>query len=138
MMKKVAVFLIAFVAYAQAALAQEPAVVVSDKPGWHKIGEVKADFKTESESISVMGKDEFKSIKLKVTDAPINIDKVVVYYENDHTQELPVVGALSAGNESKVYDLEYPSEEIKKVSFTYRSEPNYKGDKAHVELYGLK
>lgn len=137
-MKKVAVFLIALVAYAQAALAQEPAVVVSDKPGWHKIGEVKADFKTESESIAVMGKDEFKSIKLKVTDAPINIDKVVVYYENDHTQELPVVGALSAGNESKVYDLEYPSEEIKKVSFTYRSEPNYKGDKAHVELYGLK
>lgn len=137
-MKRVAVLLIALVAYAQAALAQEPAVVASDKPGWHKIGEVKADFKTESESITVMGKDEFKSIKLKVTDAPINIDKVVVYYENEQTQELPVVGILSAGNESKVYDLQYPSEEIKKVSFTYRSEPNYKGDKAHVELYGLK
>jgi hypothetical protein len=137
-MQRIVVFLIAVVAYAHVALAQEPAVVASDKPGWHKIGEVKADFKLESESIAVMGKDEFKSIKLKVTDAPINIEKVTVFYENEQTQDLPVVGMLNSGAESKVFDLQYPAEEIKKVTFTYKSEPNYKGDKAHVELYGLK
>jgi hypothetical protein len=137
-MKKTIVLLIVFVAYVHVALAQEPAVVASDKPGWHKIGEVKASFKTESESIAVLGKDEFKSIKLKVTDAPINIDKVIVYYENEQMQEVPVNGTLAAGAETKVFDLQHPSEEIKKVTFTYRSEPNYRGEKAHVELYGLK
>ena len=52
------------------AFAQEPSIMLSDKPGWHKIGEVKADFKMENQSISVLGKDKFKSILLKVTDAP--------------------------------------------------------------------
>ena len=30
------------------AFAQEPSIMLSDKPGWHKIGEVKADFKMEN------------------------------------------------------------------------------------------
>jgi hypothetical protein len=139
-MKKLAmIFLMLFtVAYVNSVFAQDPGVVVSDKPGWHKIGEVKADFKTEDESIVVLGKDEFKSIKLKVTDAPIDISQVVVYYESGETQKIPVTGMLAAGSESKIYDLQYPSKELKKVSFTYKSEPNYKSEKAHVELYGLK
>ena len=118
--------------------AQEPALVTSDKPGWHKIGEVKASFKLESESIAVFGKDEFKSIKLKVTDAPISIEKVTVFFESGDTQEIPISGTLKPGSETGVYKLNNPTEEIKKVTFTYKSEPNAKQDKAHVELYGLK
>jgi hypothetical protein len=137
-MKRAIVLLVVFVCYLQVAFAQEPAVVVSDKPGWHKIGEVKADFKTEIESIAVLGSDEFKSIKLKVTDAPINIDKVIVYYENEQTQEIPLSGMILSGSETKAYDLLYPLIELKKVSFTYKSEPSYRGEKAHIELYGLK
>jgi hypothetical protein len=119
-------------------LAQEPNIVASRKPGWHKIGEVKASFKVESESIAVLGADEFKSIKLKVTDAPINIENVVVFYESGETQEIPVKGTLQAGAETGTFDLERPNEELKKISFTYKSEPNFRGEKAHVELYGLK
>jgi hypothetical protein len=137
-MKKLIVFSLVLFAYANLVFAQEPAVVVSDKPGWHKIGEVKADFKTERESISVFGKDEFKAVKLKISDAPIDINKVTVVYESGETQDIPVVGMITAGSESKIYDLKYPSKELKKVEFMYKSEPNYRGDKAHVELYGLK
>jgi hypothetical protein len=119
--------------------AQEPLPPMeSYSPGWNKIGEVKADFKLESESIAVLGADKFKSIKLKVTDAPIHIDKVIVFYENKQEQEIPIDGVMDVGAESKVFDLLYPSEEIKKVSFTYKSEPNYRGEKAHVELYGFR
>ncbi len=120
------------------ALAQEPNIVISDKPGWHKIGEVKASFKNESESISVLGADEFKSIKLKVTDAPINIQDVTVYYESGNSQDIPVDGMLKAGAETGTYNLDRPTDDIKKITFTYKSQPNYAGDKAHVEIYGLK
>jgi hypothetical protein len=120
------------------ALAQKPEVVVSDKPGWHKIGEVTASFKMKNESIVVMGADEFKAIKLKVTDAPIDIENVTVYYESGNSQEIPVKGMLQSGAETKVFDLDRPTDDLKKVSFTYKSEPNYRGDKAHVELYGQK
>ena len=118
--------------------AQEPAIVASDKPGWHKIGEVKADFKMDSESIAVLGKDQFKAIKLKVTDAAMNIQQVTVFFESGSTQEIPVNGVLKAGVETGEYKLQSPTEEIKKVTFTYKSEPNASNEKAHVELYGLK
>jgi hypothetical protein len=119
-------------------LAQEPLIVSREDPGWHKIGQVKADFKMESESISVIGADELKAIKLKVTDAPINIQNVIVFYESGKMQEIPIKGVLQAGGETGSFDLARPKEAIKKITFTYKSEPNFKGDKAHVELYGLR
>jgi hypothetical protein len=120
--------------------AQEPPFppIETYRSGWNKLGEVKADFKLESESIGVLGMDTFKSIKLKVTDAPIKIEKVIVFYENKKEQEIPFSGTIPEGTESKTFNLTYPSKEIKKVSFIYKSEPNYRGERAHVELYGLK
>jgi hypothetical protein len=37
------------------AMSQKPAVVISNKPGWYKIGEVTVALKTETESIIVFG-----------------------------------------------------------------------------------
>jgi hypothetical protein len=137
-MKKIAfIFVLLVAALSNKAFAQEPSVMISDKPGWHKIGEVKADFKMENESIIVLGADRFKSILLKVTDAPINIEKVQVFFESGETQDIDVKNELKAGAETRVIDLK-SAEEIKKVEFTYKSLPNTTNDKAHVELYGLK
>lgn len=119
------------------AFAQTPSVMLSDKPGWHKIGEVKADFKTENQSISVMGKDKFQAILLKVTDAPINIMDVQVIYESGKKEDITVKSELKAGAETRKIGLK-SSEGIDKVVFTYRTLPNQKDEKAHVELYGLK
>ena len=120
------------------AFAQEPSIMLSDKPGWHKIGEVKADFKMENQSISVLGKDKFKSILLKVTDAPINIEGIQVFYESGDMEEFDVKNELKAGAETKKLDMKGGGQEIKKVTFTYKTLPNQQDEKAHVELYGLK
>lgn len=136
-MKKVAVILVVLLAASLHAWAQEPSVMFSDKPGWHKIGEVKADFKLEKESISVLGKDRFKSILLKVTDAPINIQSVQVVYESGQVEDINVKNELKAGAETRVIDLKNAGE-IQKVVFTYKTIPNRQDEKAHVELYGLK
>jgi hypothetical protein len=138
-MKKTAVlFFVLFVALANVSFAQEPGVVVSNKAGWHKIGEVKASFKMENESIAVLGADKFKSIKLKVTDAPINIERVQVFYESGEMEEIPVRSELKAGAETRTIDLKGSTQELKKVVFTYKTISNSKDEKAHVELYGLK
>src|SRR5436190_19037947 len=81
--------------------AQKPAVVVSGKPGWHKIGELTADFKVEKDAISVMGNDHFKSIKLKVTDAPIHIYDLVVFYEAGDNENIQVRQNLMKGEETR-------------------------------------
>jgi hypothetical protein len=120
------------------AFAQKPAVVVSKDPGWHKIGEVTASFKMENESISVLGADEFAAIKLRVTDAPINISRVQVFYEDGQMEDIDVKNDLSAGSETRILDLAGSNRELSKVVFTYKTMPNRADDKAHVELYGYK
>ncbi len=132
-------FVLLFVAVATVnVFGQKPSVVASDKPGWHKIGEVTADLKTETESIVVLGKDAFKSIKLKVTDAPINIESLQVVYESGEKEDVSVANELTAGTETKVIDLKNSAKEIEKIVFKYKTMPSYKNEKAHVELYGLK
>src|SRR3989337_2018994 len=138
MKKATLVFMVLFAALFNSAFAQEPSVMLSDKPGWHKIGEVKADFKMENQSISVLGNDKFQSILLKVTDAPINIEGLQVFYESGEMEEFDVKNELKAGSETRKIDLKGGAQEIKKVTFTYKTLPNQQEEKAHVELYGLK
>lgn len=138
MKKSALVFMVLFAVLFNSAFAQEPSVMLSDKPGWHKIGEVKADFKVENQSISVLGNDKFKSILLKVTDAPINILDLQVFYESGEPEKIDVKSELQAGSETRKIDLKGADQEIEKVVFTYKTLPNQEDEKAHVELYGLK
>jgi hypothetical protein len=138
-MRKAAIILVVLIAaVVNLGYTQKPAIVTKTEPGWTKIGEITASFKMQDESIVVLGADEFDAIKLKVTDAPINIERVQVFYESGDMEELDVRSSLNAGSETRVMNLEQPNRDIKKVAFTYKTQPNYNGEKAHVELYGLK
>jgi len=118
--------------------AQQPAVMMNDKAGWHKIGETTADFKAEKDELVVLGADAFKSIKIKVTDAPIHIASLEVFYEAGDNETISLKSDFKAGGESRVIDLKGNTRALKKVVFVYNTVPNSKNDKAHVELYGLK
>jgi hypothetical protein len=138
MKRAVALFLTFFALAINFSFAQKPTVVTDNDPGWHKIGEITASFKMDRESIIVYGRDEFTKLKLKVTDAPINIEKVQVFFEEGGSQELAVASELQAGGETRTIDLDGSNKELEKVVFTYKTLPSYTGEKATVELYGLK
>jgi F0F1-type ATP synthase membrane subunit b/b' len=137
-MKRAIVVVFAMFGLMCGVVAQKPAVVMSDKAGWHKIGEITASFKMQNESIVVWGADEFKAIKLKVTDAPINIERMEVFYEDGTSEQINVTSQLKVGAETRVINLRKPEAELSKVAFTYKTLPNYSGEKAEIELYGLK
>lgn len=120
------------------ASAQKPGVVVSNEPGWQKIGETVASFKSQDESIAVLGADEFAAIKIKVEDAPLQIDRLQVFYESGDMEEFDVKKRIQAGEESQVFRLKHQDRDIQKVAFTYNTAPNSEGEKADVELFGLK
>jgi hypothetical protein len=135
-MKTKLTLIITALCFAFAIKAQKPGVVVSDKPGWHKIGEVTASFKMDNEAISAIGADMFKSIKLKVMEAPVNIESLKVYYEDNDIEDIPVRSELKEGAETRVINIK--NKDIKKVSFVYKTLPNSGKDKARVELWGMK
>jgi hypothetical protein len=106
------------------------------KAGWHKIGEVQ-DFKTDMDGITLAEPQTFQSIKIKITDARMDIMKVVIYYHNNKAEEIRLVGKVKEG-EAKIFQLKYPHENLRKVVLMHRSDPDYEADKADVELYGFK
>ena len=120
------------------AYAQKPGVVLDNDPGWQKIGETIASFKEQDESIAVLGADEFSAIKIKVEDAPLQIERLQVFYESGDMEEIEVRKKINAGNESEIFRLEHPDRDIQKVAFTYSTVPNSEGEKADVQLFGLK
>ena len=135
-MKKAAVILLMLVTVY--VYGQKPAVVTSNDPGWQRIGQITASFKMTSESIVVLGADEFEAIKLRVDDAPINIERLQVFYESGDMEEIDVRSVLRAGSETRTINLKHPTRDIQKVAFTYKTLPNETGTKADVELYGRK
>jgi hypothetical protein len=120
------------------AYAQKPAVVADNDAGWHRIGETNASFKKQNESIVVLGADEFSAIKIKIKDAPIHIERLQVFYESGEMQDIDVKSEMKAGASSGAFQLDHPDRDINKIAFTYHTVANSQGDKAGVEVYGLK
>jgi hypothetical protein len=118
--------------------AQTPAVIMSDKTGWHKIGERTVDFARDRDEIMVIGADRFSAIKFIVTDAPIDLIDLEVYYESGDKQNINVRTPVLAGKESRVIDLNGGERSLSKIVFVYKTLANQKADKANVEVWGLK
>jgi hypothetical protein len=133
----VAIMIMAMVSYNKL-FAQKPTVVESNEPGWHQIGQLTASFKNSNESLSVWGADEFTALNIKVSEAPVHIERLQVFYESGDMEEIDVREHFANGTESKVIQLKHPDRDIKKVAFSYHTDPNAKGEKADVILYGLK
>ena len=139
MKKTLMIMMLIAVAGFSTANAQTPKVILNDKTGWHRIGEVTVNFQKDRDQIVVLGEDRFASIKFKVEDAPVEIISLDIYYESGDTQHVNVNTQVAVNGESKIIDLHGGNERrLKKIVFIYKTLPNHKDEKAHVEVWGLK
>jgi hypothetical protein len=136
-MKKIVCILAIAIMTVNTAVSQTK-VVMSDKKGWHKIGEVTADFSKDRDEVKVIGADRFASLIFKVDEAPIDLVELEVYYESGDNQKIKVGYPVKAPGQSKEIDLNGGERSIKKIVFVYKTLPNRKDAKAHVEIWGLK
>ena len=118
--------------------AQKPEIITNNKAGWHKIGDATVDFKTDKDKFILLGKDKFKSLQIKVKDAPVHMESMQVEYEGNMKEEISLRSALKTGSESRKIKLQHPNAGIKNVTFVYHTIPNSGGTKAELELWGLK
>ena len=137
-MKKILFIVSAAILSVSALHAQKPEVILKNKAGWHKIGDANVDFKTDKDAFKILGADRFKSLRVKVADAPVHIDDMQIYYEGGGKEDVALKSDLKEGGQSRVIALKNNSAELNKVEFVYHTVPNAKVDKAHIELWGLK
>lgn len=138
-MKKLALVIILAIGASYGTVkGQVAGVVLSDKTGWHKIGETTVDFKKDSDEVLVTVADKFAALKFKVEDAPIDLMSITVYFESGDHQHVQLGAEVKSPGESRVIDLKGGERSIKKIVFVYKTLPNRKDEKAELAIYGLK
>ncbi len=115
-----------------------PGMVVSDRTGWHKMGERTINWKMDHDEILVIGADRFASIKFVAAFASIDLKSVEVVYESGDSQKIILNNPIMVGTESKVIDLNGGERRIKKIVFLYKTLANQNTEKALVEVWGYK
>lgn len=139
-MKKVLSIILMVVAVSFGSVkSQQTTVISTDTSGWYKVGQANVDFKRDRDEMQVLGADRFKSIKLKIINAPIELKDLEIYFETGNKQNVKINSSLKAAGETSVIDLEDgENRSIKKIVFVYKTVPNNMDMKAYIEVWGLK
>jgi hypothetical protein len=106
---------------------------------WRLIGQTHADHAADHDSIVVKGPfDNFRKIKFKVTDAPLNMQHMVVTYDNGDPDRIDIRQNLPQGGESRAIDLRgIGKRSVRRIDFWYDTKGFLKG-KADVTVFGMK
>jgi Protein of unknown function (DUF2541) len=135
-----ALFAVITLSASAGALAQQ---VARPNPGaageWRLIGQTQASRGADHDAIIVMGPfDNFRKIKFKVTDAPLNMQHMVVTYDNGAPDKIDVRQNIPQGGESRAIDLRgIGKRSVRKIEFWYDTKGLLKG-KADVTVFGMK
>jgi hypothetical protein len=115
-----------------------PGVVISDKTGWHKIGERTINWKLDHDEIMVVGADRFASLKFYAAFASIDLKSIEVFYSSGDSQSISINNPIMMGTESRIVDLNGGERSIKKIVFVYKTLSDQHNEKALVEVWGYK
>jgi len=117
--------------------------VVKPRPGevgeWRLIGQTHANHGADHDGIIVKGPfDNFRKIKFKVTDAPLNMQHMVVTYDNGQPDKIDIRQNIPQGGESRAIDLRgIGKRSVRRIDFWYDTKGFLKG-KADVTVFGMK
>jgi hypothetical protein len=126
--------------FADASMAAKEVHPSCGPPGtWCSLGHVTADRSRDHDTIVIKGSDdEFRALKFKVKDSPIDIHRMVVTYDNGAREEVNTRNDIPKGGESRNIDLRGSGKRsLKTVEFWYDSAGLLNG-KAEVKLFGLR
>ena len=105
---------------------------------WKFIGDKSVRFGLDHDVIHLGNiNDDFRQIKLRVTDGPLKIIDMKVYFDNDQVQEISLRIQIRQGGESRIIDLDGGLRHLKKIEFWYETKGFAKG-RSRVAVWGRK
>jgi hypothetical protein len=124
--------------FALNAFSQRPAIVISDKPGWHRIGEVALDMKNDTSSLEVIGADAFSALRLKVLNGYAGLAEMIVQYEEGPDQVISFYQTLKPDEQTVSFPLNAAEKALRKISIVGKTMPDSVEQKAHLRIMGFK
>ena len=132
-----------FVVFAVAAASVEAQKVTHPRAGapgeWRLLGTTHANHTADHDTIVVRSPfDNFRRIKFKVTDAPLNLRRMVVTYDNGGPDKIDTREDIPQGGESRVIDLRGVGQRsLRRIDFWYDTKGIGRGT-ADVTVFGMK
>lgn len=135
---QLAVFLILALALSTFSfVSPTPAEAEAFPPRWERLGVRKVNYRVDRDEIYVTARDGlFTAVKLKVTQSPLTMRRMVIHFRNGQTQEVAIKRNFPRGGESRVIDIRGGKRVIKKVVFYYDTK-GLRG-RATVQLWGRR
>jgi hypothetical protein len=105
--------------------------------GWNFLGDKNVNYGLDRDVLFVTGNDIYKAVKIRVTDAPLHMHDMDIYFENGDKQNVNLRQNFAQGQWSRVIDLPGNQRRIKKIEFIYDTKGLRKG-KARVAVWGKR
>ena len=107
-------------------------------PGWEYLGDAHVDGSQDHDKIKVTSsKGEFKAIRLKVEDAAIEFERVLVHFHNGQTTPIEIRAKINAGGQTRVIELPGRERIIDELEVWYGKGNPSNPQKPHLVLWGL-
>jgi hypothetical protein len=138
------ILLFLIVAFGMNAFAQDLVATKTGPPGtWQELGSVNVNFTVNHDDIVLVGQAEYRSLKFKVQDAPVNILNMNVIYQNGKVDQFNLKYQVPAGGESRVIDLKADNlktgvRKIRRVTIWYQTDSTAQQNAAKITLLGMK
>jgi hypothetical protein len=131
-------FLFIFLLLGSYAFSQKPVILTSDKPGWHRIGELTMKEEADTAFVEVIGADAFSAIRLKTEKGRAYIYEVDIYFEEGIPQCITLERVLNEGQQTRVMQLKGGDRKLRRIALVGRSLHKEGEEKAQVQLSGFK
>ena len=80
-------------------------------------------------------KDDVRQIKLKITDGPLKMYNMKIYFDNGSVQDVSLRLRYAQGSESRVIDLDGGLRHLTKIEFWYETKGFLRG-KSKINVWG--
>jgi hypothetical protein len=109
----------------------------TDKTGeWFFLGDKKVGFSVDHDVIHFGNwRDDVRQLKLKVTDGPLKMYNMKIYFDNGSVQNVELRNHFAQGSESRVIDLDGGLRHLDKIEFTYETVGFMRG-RSRVAVWG--
>ena len=118
------------------AIATAFAPVKKSAGDWRFLGDKSVGFGIDHDVIHFGNwSDDVRQIKIKVTDGPLRMYDMTIYFDNGTTQSVPLRNRFNQGSESRVIDMVGGLRHLSKIEFTYETKGFLKG-RSRVAVWG--
>lgn len=105
---------------------------------WVQLASKTVNFNTDRDYVYPSGNDWYTKIYFKVTEAPIQINSIIVHFENDETPfNVSIRSKIQEGGQSRVIDLPAGQRRIKKIELSYETLGSNRG-RANIAVWGRR